>query len=86
MNFSDRYPLDPPEVSPFPCALRHQSLKSFNRPQVCCKEPLTLQEANSGWHIMAYAMQVMFVPPSPVHPHIYSNGHICLDILYDGEQ
>ena len=19
-----------------------------------------------------------------VHPHIYSNGHICLDILYDG--
>lgn len=28
--------------------------------------------------------QVLFVPPSPVHPHIYSNGHICLDILYDG--
>ncbi|CAK0786029.1 hypothetical protein CVIRNUC_009242 [Coccomyxa viridis] len=40
INFSDRYPLDPPEV--------------------------------------------LFVPPSPVHPHIYSNGHICLDILYDG--
>jgi ubiquitin-conjugating enzyme E2 W len=20
----------------------------------------------------------------PLHPHIYSNGHICLDILYDG--
>lgn len=34
----------------------------------------------------AHAVQVMFVPPSPVHPHIYSNGHICLDILYDGEQ
>ena len=28
--------------------------------------------------------QVLFVPPSPIHPHIYSNGHICLDILYDG--
>ncbi|EIE21250.1 UBC-like protein [Coccomyxa subellipsoidea C-169] len=41
VNFSDRYPLDPPEV--------------------------------------------FFIPPSPVHPHIYSNGHICLDILYDGD-
>ena len=29
------------------------------------------------------APEVLFVPPSPVHPHIYSNGHICLDILYD---
>lgn len=28
--------------------------------------------------------EVFFIPPSPVHPHIYSNGHICLDILYDG--
>ena len=26
---------------------------------------------------------VTFIPPAPVHPHIYSNGHICLDILYD---
>lgn len=22
--------------------------------------------------------QVVFVPPGPLHPHIYSNGHICL--------
>lgn len=29
--------------------------------------------------------QVMFVGDNiPVHPHIYSNGHICLNILYDG--
>jgi ubiquitin-protein ligase len=27
--------------------------------------------------------EVTFIPPTPIHPHIYSNGHICLDILYD---
>ncbi|KAL6756262.1 ubiquitin-conjugating enzyme/RWD-like protein [Haematococcus lacustris] len=28
--------------------------------------------------------EVIFLPDSPIHPHIYTNGHICLDILYDG--
>mmetsp|Transcript_3228 Transcript_3228/g.6418 ORF Transcript_3228/g.6418 Transcript_3228/m.6418 type:complete len:145 (+) Transcript_3228:247-681(+) len=28
--------------------------------------------------------EVIFLHPAPVHPHIYSNGHICLSILYDG--
>lgn len=35
----------------------------------------------------AYPMEspvVVFVDKPPVHPHIYSNGHICLNILYDG--
>ncbi|KAF4684118.1 ubiquitin-conjugating enzyme E2 W [Perkinsus olseni] len=28
--------------------------------------------------------EVVFVPPAvPIHPHIYSNGHICLSILYE---
>merc|ERR1712046_513001 len=27
--------------------------------------------------------EVVFVGTAPVHPHIYSNGHICLSILYD---
>ncbi|EFJ26110.1 ubiquitin-conjugating enzyme 15, E2 [Selaginella moellendorffii] len=27
--------------------------------------------------------QVVFLEPAPLHPHIYSNGHICLDILYE---
>ena len=26
--------------------------------------------------------EVIFLPEAPIHPHIYSNGHICLDILY----
>lgn len=27
--------------------------------------------------------QVKFLLPSPEHTHVYSNGHICLNILYD---
>lgn len=29
------------------------------------------------------APEVMFTSEPPVHPHIYSNGHICLNILSD---
>ncbi|PPS05702.1 hypothetical protein GOBAR_AA14944 [Gossypium barbadense] len=29
-------------------------------------------------HYPMEAPQVIFIPPSPLHPHIYSNGHICL--------
>ena len=28
--------------------------------------------------------EVQFLRPAPRHPHIYSNGHICLSILYEG--
>ena len=28
--------------------------------------------------------EVIFVGPVPTHEHIYSNGFICLSILYDG--
>lgn len=27
--------------------------------------------------------EVVFLDQSPVHEHVYSNGHICLNILYD---
>lgn len=29
-------------------------------------------------HYPMEAPQVIFLPPAPLHPHIYSNGHICL--------
>ncbi|KAF8377896.1 hypothetical protein HHK36_031284 [Tetracentron sinense] len=32
-------------------------------------------------HYPMEAPQVIFIPPAPMHPHIYSNGHICLVIL-----
>ncbi|KAK1865220.1 hypothetical protein I4F81_007754 [Pyropia yezoensis] len=28
--------------------------------------------------------EVIFVHPTPRHPHVYTNGHICLNVLYDG--
>ncbi|XP_010932915.1 probable ubiquitin-conjugating enzyme E2 16 isoform X4 [Elaeis guineensis] len=34
-------------------------------------------------HYPMEAPQVIFLHPAPLHPHVYSNGHICLDILYD---
>eukprot|EP00698_Gefionella_okellyi_P005552 TRINITY_DN1505_c0_g1_i1.p1 TRINITY_DN1505_c0_g1~~TRINITY_DN1505_c0_g1_i1.p1 ORF type:complete len:149 (-),score=7.91 TRINITY_DN1505_c0_g1_i1:107-553(-) len=27
--------------------------------------------------------EVVFLGTTPIHPHIYTNGHICLSILYD---
>ncbi|KAJ6736787.1 UBIQUITIN-CONJUGATING ENZYME E2 [Salix viminalis] len=30
-------------------------------------------------HYPMEAPQVIFLHPAPLHPHIYSNGHICLD-------
>ncbi|AQK63842.1 Ubiquitin-conjugating enzyme 15 [Zea mays] len=31
-------------------------------------------------HYPMEAPQVIFLHPAPMHPHIYSNGHICLGI------
>ncbi|CAK9148223.1 unnamed protein product [Ilex paraguariensis] len=31
-------------------------------------------------HYPMEAPQVVFTPPAPLHPHIYSNGHICLGL------
>ena len=36
--------------------------------------------------IKNFFQQVIFVGKPPEHEHIYSNGFICLSILYDGEK
>lgn len=30
------------------------------------------------FHMLCCGEQVIFLNPAPLHPHIYSNGHICL--------
>ncbi|KAF9099065.1 ubiquitin-conjugating enzyme E2 W [Mortierella sp. GBA35] len=40
-------------------------------------------EFNFGPNYPLESPQVLFIGDNvPVHPHIYSNGHICLDVLY----
>ncbi|KAI9105374.1 ubiquitin-conjugating enzyme/RWD-like protein [Phlyctochytrium arcticum] len=45
-------------------------------------EAFTLQFKFNN-HYPLESPEVIFRDPVPVHPHIYSNGHICLSILYD---
>ena len=52
-------------------------------PGVLCARQLD-HECVSCLLFLECCAEIYFVPPSPVHPHIYSNGHVCLDILYDG--
>lgn len=32
--------------------------------------------------LVGVIVQVIFLQPAPLHPHIYSNGHICLGNFY----
>ncbi len=53
-------------------------------------ENFTLQLRFSNDYVLPLLMQpiespeVIFIGHIPVHEHIYSNGFICLSILYDG--
>ena len=33
--------------------------------------------------MLSTVLQVIFLHPAPLHPHIYSNGHICLGMSVD---
>ncbi|KAH0885054.1 hypothetical protein HID58_061150 [Brassica napus] len=43
-------------------------------PKLLCFVALTIG------NLCIHLVYVIFVPPAPLHPHIYSNGHICLGI------
>mmetsp|Transcript_57396 Transcript_57396/g.134596 ORF Transcript_57396/g.134596 Transcript_57396/m.134596 type:complete len:152 (-) Transcript_57396:101-556(-) len=45
-------------------------------------ETFTLQFTFTDGYPME-SPEVIFLGPPPEHPHVYSNGHICLSILYD---
>jgi ubiquitin-protein ligase len=71
-KFGARYPFDSPQVL--------QSLPSISTMKFapfsfkCCLKIIRLLYNNN--------LQVMFTGPNiPIHPHVYSNGHICLSIL-----
>lgn len=67
-KFSSRYPFDSPQVN----------LGSNRVHSVFCSLPLVPFILTPA----LCAIQVMFTGENiPVHPHVYSNGHICLSIL-----
>lgn len=48
---------------------------------MCCRTLLALQSRKFDLFVSLF-WQVVFIGSNiPVHPHVYSNGHICLSIL-----
>lgn len=69
-KFNNKYPFDSPEVS------KH----THNIFDICIFTYLTSIYYNNI--AICYLLQVTFIGNNiPVHPHVYSNGHICLSIL-----
>ncbi|KAJ3315495.1 hypothetical protein HDV04_003037 [Boothiomyces sp. JEL0838] len=67
------------------------SIDELSRPTVNSRDVLVKRSEGTLYEGQEFELQVNFgskypmeaPEPVPVHPHIYSNGHICLSILYD---
>ncbi|RZC30384.1 putative ubiquitin-conjugating enzyme E2 16 isoform B [Glycine soja] len=68
VDFPENYPMEAPQVLLL-------SLSYINLYRLLVFSDVIL--------LLSTVLQVIFLHPAPLHPHIYSNGHICLDILYD---
>eukprot|EP00955_Chlamydomonas_euryale_P053571 355528-Chlamydomonas_euryale.AAC.9 len=57
------------------------SMRACSRSQSGCCASLRRLQVQFPDRYPLESPEVVFLPEAPVHPHIYSNGHICLDIL-----
>lgn len=69
-RFSNRYPIDSPEVTFVVAPGQYQCVH-----RLLCTSPLALA---------LFASDFVVSSRPPVHPHCYSNGHICADVLGSG--
>ncbi|CBF86798.1 ubiquitin-conjugating enzyme E2 [Aspergillus nidulans FGSC A4] len=73
-TFSSKYPIEPPEVQ---FITDSQSQPQFTRSSAPSSTAGEHQPSNAEHQTSTAAVK----RPIPIHPHIYSNGIICLDLL-----
>lgn len=68
VDFPENYPMEAPQVLLL-------SLSYINLYRLLVFSDVIL--------LLSTVLQVIFLHPAPLHPHIYSNGHICLGMSVD---
>lgn len=68
VDFPEHYPMEAPQV--------HRILFFFSCENVHSLDYILDDDDDDFFRW--WGSQVIFLNPAPLHPHIYSNGHICL--------
>lgn len=71
VDFPEHYPMEAPQVTSIDTYLGSKLLNWFIVMCFACYAYALFDE-----------IQVIFLHPAPLHPHIYSNGHICLGEVF----